>query len=171
MNKFLKNKNGITLIALVITIILLLILSAIGIGTISQIAQNTKQSKATVLQSELSKVQQAVMETYTKYRQLGNERALEGTQMSYADAQTEFDKLGSTDSLKVMSYDGESDVDKALYYYKLDKGDLEDLGLSNINSNDEFIVNYSSGEVFNITQKKTDTGDILYTYARNVESE
>ena len=56
------------------------------------------------------------------------------------------------------------DVDKS--YYKLNGENLKALGLENIHNNDVYVVNYSTGEVFNYTQKKTAAGDILYVKAK-----
>ena len=59
-----SNNKGITLIALVITIVVLLILASIGIGgAITGVDESTDQK----LKSELKMVQHAVLQRYTKY--------------------------------------------------------------------------------------------------------
>lgn len=168
MDKIIENNKGITLMALIITIIVLMIITGIGIGASTGMKGNISESKETVATAELSKIQQAVLENYIKYKQLNQERFLYGVKITFAEAKTEFENLGlnGNETLKVSSYDGISEADPSLFYYKLDKMHLKEMGLQNINNNNEYIVNYSSGEVFNITQKKTASGNVLYVYAK-----
>ena len=166
MKSKLKEEKGITLIALIITIIVLIILAGVSIGEISSRKNSVNESKDTTAFSELTKIQQAVMETYLKYKQFRNINVLKGIQMTYADTVSEFNQLESTESLKVLSYDENSETKPEIYYYKLQKEHLTEMGLNNINNDDEYIVNYSSGEVFNITQRKTANGNALYIYAK-----
>lgn len=53
-------------------------------------------------------------------------------------------------------------------YYKLttNKG-LKELAITD--TDDEYIVNYETGEVFNLTQKKTKSGKLLYVYAKETK--
>ena len=168
MDKIIENNKGITLMALIITIIILMIITGIGIGASTGMKGNISESKETVATAELSKIQQAVLENYVKYKQMNQERFLYGVEITFAEAKTEFDNLGlsGNETLKVSSYDEMTNVDPSLFYYKLDKMHLKEMGLQNINNNNEYIVNYSSGEVFNITQKKTASGNVLYVYAK-----
>ena len=76
MKNTVKSQNGITLIALVVTIIVLMILAGIGIGELSNNNEDVAQTKNTIALSELSKVQQAVIENYLKYVQLKNDSVL-----------------------------------------------------------------------------------------------
>lgn len=171
MKNMVKEKKGITLIALVITIIVLLILTRISIGQLSGDKNSITESKDKTALLDLTKIQQAVMETYIKYKQLGNPMILNGTQITYAEALSKFNQLECSESLKVDSYDGITEIDPSRFYYKIQKTDLTNMGLGNINNNDEYIVNYSSGEVFKITQKKTTNNEVLYIYAKEVEPE
>ena len=82
MNKLIKNQSGITLLALTITIIVLLIITAVGIGASAGIKGNIKKSKDNVAMSELSEVQQAVLEIYIKYNQTKNSENLKGIKIS-----------------------------------------------------------------------------------------
>ena len=50
-------------------------------------------------------------------------------------------------------------------YYKLDKTALEQIGIKD--ATDEYVVNYISGEVMNITVKKTTNNAPLYTKANS----
>ncbi len=168
MKRVVKKEKGITLIALVITIIVLLILAGVGIGELTGKKNSINESKDKTALSELTKIQQAVMETYIKYKQLGSINILKGTRMTYAYTQSEFNQMGSNESLKIaVSYDESNEIDPSTYYYKLDNNNLLDMGLDNINNNNEYIVNYSTGEVFNITQRKTINGEALYIWANN----
>ena len=154
MKNIIKEKKGITLIALVITIIVLLILAGVSLGELIGKKTSITESKDKTALSELTKIQQAVIEIYLKYTQLGNKMILKGTSMTYADALSEFNQLGSSESLKVQSYDGISETDPGLFYYKVGPSNLKEMGLENIHREDEYVVNYSTGEVFNISQKK-----------------
>ena len=166
MKNIIKEKKGITLIALVITIIVLLILAGVSLGELIGKKTSITESKDKTALSELTKIQQAVIEIYLKYTQLGNKMILKGTSMTYADALSEFNQLGSSESLKVQSYDGISETDPGLFYYRIGPSNLKEMGLENIHREDEYVVNYSTGEVFNISQKKLNNGDVLYIYAK-----
>lgn len=167
MEKIVKNNSGITLMALIITIIVLIILAGIGIGSATGMKGNINQSKEAVAITDLSKIQQVVLENYIKYKQLNQEKFLKGEKITYAEAKAEFDGLGFSgdESLKVSSY---NETDPSTFYYKLDTMHLKEMGLQNIGSENEYIVNYSTGEVFNIKQKKTSSGHILYVYSKEI---
>lgn len=168
MDKIVKNNKGITLMALIITIIVLSILTAIGIGSATGMKGSVTESKEAIATTELYKIQQAVLENYVKYKQLNQQRFLKGDKITFDEANKEFKKLGFNESenLKVASYDGVDVTDPSLFYYKLEKMHLKEMGLQNINEDYIYIVNYSSGEVFNITQKKSVSGTILYVYGK-----
>ena len=57
-----KGEKGITLIALVITIIVLLIVSGIAITATTGTKQNISDAKYDLIKAELSEVQHAVLE-------------------------------------------------------------------------------------------------------------
>ena len=168
MDKIVKNNKGITLMALIITIIVLSILTALGIGSATGMKGSVTESKEAIATTELYKIQQAVLENYVKYKQLNQQRFLKGDKITFDEANKEFKKLGFNESenLKVASYDGVDGTDPSLFYYKLEKMHLKEMGLQNINEDYIYIVNYSSGEVFNITQKKSVSGTILYVYGK-----
>lgn len=164
MKEIVKSQNGITLIALVVTIIVLIILASIGIGELSNNKEDVAQTKNTIALSELSKVQQVIIENYLKYVQLKNDSVLTnvGTKIEEVEEYNEINnklKQISEDNFS-LSVPFSEDVDKS--YYKLSGENLKALGLENIHNNDVYVVNYSTGEVFNYTQKKTATGEVLY---------
>lgn len=149
-----RRNNGITLIALVITIILLLIISGISItGTIT----DQKQAEANTQITELNIIQHAILERYTK-SQLTKEK-LPGTMLEKAEVQSVIDEIKSKT--------GEDITLKGTEYNQLNKSDLENLGITG--EEDTYIVNYKTGEVINKTQKVTKTGVGLYTYSKSEE--
>ena len=166
MKNKIKSQKGITLVALVITIIVLIILAGITIGKIAGNKGDVNQTKNAVALSELSKIQQAVMETYVKYKQLNNSSLLIGTAIDNTEAQTMLTEVKPGESLKA------NDSNEIEYkYYSLTKQDLTTLGLKNIQNDNEYIVNYATGEVFNITQKQTINNEALYVYAKDLRNE
>lgn len=145
-----KNK-GITLVALVITIILLLIISGISItGTIIGVHETEENTQF----SELSMVQHAILERYTK-AQLTHEE-LPGQSISKSEVQTIIDKTNEIS--------GESITLKGEEYKILEDEDLQNLGI--MEGKYTYIVNYSTGEVINETVKTTNSKKALYIYAK-----
>ena len=142
-----KLNKGITLVSLVITVIILLIISGISItGAIRGI----EQSQENIQFSELNIVQHAILERYTK-AQLTKE-ILPGEPIKDLELNSIIEEIKNKT--------GESITLKGGEYLQLNKMDLENLGITE--ENDEFIVNYSTGEVINKTQKVTLSGKILY---------
>lgn len=149
----LKKQKGITLVSLVITIIILLIISSIGINFGINGINSTKDSK---LEAELNMVQHAVLEQYAKYKTTKDIVYLVGNKVSEEQLKDITSELGIT---LVNIPDTYSNKD----YYKLDKASLNEIGIRD--TYDEYIVNYISGEVINITQKKLSNNNPLYTKA------
>lgn len=145
-----RENKGITLVALVITIILLLIISGISI---TGVIRGNKEAKESKLFSELNMVQHAILERYTK-AQLTKEE-LPGIEINnIEEVKTIINEMDSEITLK----------GKENEYKKLNKEELEKLGITN--STDTYIVNYSTGEVINATIKNTDSGKALYIYSK-----
>ena len=147
--KKIKN-NGITLVALVITIIVLIIIASISItGTL----QDTDETKDNVATSELGMVQHAILERKTKAQLTKEElpgQSVTSTQLQQVIDEIE-EKSGTTITLEGNPED----------YKLLDDEALQDLGMENYKS--EYIVNYSTGEVIDITRQVTEDGTVLYT--------
>lgn len=143
-----RKEQGITLMVLVITIILLLIISGISItGTLRGHEETEEASEI----SELNMIQHAILERYTK-AQLTNE-TLPGKEISKDDVQQIINKIDKNIQLKGKEYK------------RLDTTDLNNLGIKK--EEDTFIVNYKTGEVINETKKTTKSGKALYIYAKN----
>lgn len=149
-----RKNNGITLVALVITIILLLVVSGISItGKL----RGDKESKSAEQISELNIIQHALLERYTR-AQLTKEE-LPGTTITKADVQDIIDDInGKT---------GNNIELKGTEYKKLEKADLENLGITR--EEDTFIVNYKTGEVINETVRVTNLNKALYVYSQSSE--
>lgn len=144
--EILKPNKGITVVALVITIIILLIIAGVSIYTGGDEIKTAKSNSA---KTQLSMVQHAVLERYTEYKVTKNEAILVGEALS---GNSEVTASGFTPK----ATDG---------YYKLSKEDLEEMGIQE--EEDTYIVNYKTGEAMNITQTTTVLGDTLYIDASN----
>ena len=149
-----RKNEGITLVALVIAIILLLIISGISItGTLR--GQNETEEATQI--SELNMVQHAILERYTK-AQLTKEE-LPGTLITKTEVE------GIINDINAKS--GKNITLKGTEYKRLDASDLKNLGIKQ--EEDSFIVNYKTGEVINETIKVTKSGSALYVYSKNEE--
>lgn len=151
----LKEEEAITMVALTITVIVLIILSGISINIgIGQI-ERVKDSK---LKTELEMVQHAILEQYTKYKTTKDIEYLVGNEITDEEAASASNELGVTlvDIPDTYSNKG---------YYRLDKALLDSIGIRD--SSDEYIINYISGEVMNITAKRLSNDDPLYTKANS----
>lgn len=152
-----KENKGITLISLVITIIIMLILAAVTINVAGG-EKNMKKAKENNKLFELQELQEAVLETYIKYKQTGNESYLVGTiceETELLQYQEQYDGI--------LSKDINGNTGKINYsnYRKLDDQEkLNSLGIQD--SEDYYIVNYITGEVFNYTSKTLEDGTVLY---------
>lgn len=161
----LKQNKAITLVALVITILVLLILA--GVGTYSGMTSLTK-TEDNKLKSELNMVQHAILETYTKYIATGkviqNNDALVGTNLSDSN-------IGNYYIIKLngkyyFKYDSEEnkielkDTNISNYYYLSTEAEFKKIGITN--NTDKYIVNYITGEVMNITRLKYSSGNAVY---------
>lgn len=150
-----RKNNGITLVALVITVILLVIITSISItGTI----KSQKETKESSQFSELSMIQHAILERYTK-SQLTKEE-LPGITINISEVKVITDKM-SLDTGENITLKGEE-------YKRLNKADLQELGITG--EADSYIVNYSTGEVINETIKVTESKKALYIYSRSQTS-
>lgn len=150
-----KEEKGITIVSLVITVIVLLIISAVGVNMGINGINSVKDSK---LSGELQMVQHAVLEQYTKYKTTRNSVYLVGTKITKEETLDLANEMGV---ILVNIPDTYSNKD----YYKLDKKALEQIGVED--ATDEYVVNYISGEVMNITVKKTTNNSPLYTKANS----
>lgn len=153
--KGINTQKGITLVALAVMIAVLSLISGVGLYLGKEAITQTKDSK---LSTELNMVQHAVLEQYTKYKTTRDIDNLVGQKMDTEEVQTIASRIGVSLVNIPNTY---SNAD----YYKLNKQSLEKIGITN--SEDEYIVNYVSGEVINITLEKDNSNNPLYVKANS----
>lgn len=159
--KVINHEKGITLLALVITIVVLIILASI---TINIGKDGIKESKENTMLSELGMVQNAILQRKTKV-DLTNE-TYPGETITEANINLEetIQEINDNRALGEEEISRKDSDDSHYYFLSTENGGLEELGITN--SEDAYIVNYETGEVINYTTKLTGTGKPLYIYAR-----
>lgn len=150
-----KSQKGITMVTLVVTLVVLVIISGIGINFGVDSIKTAKDNKLT---SELMMVQHAILEQYTKYKTTKNVKYIVGNKLELQEVQTIAQDLQITLATIPENYSNKD-------YYQLDKASLLEIGIEN--TDDEYIVNYISGEVINLTKKVTSKGNVLYIRANS----
>ena len=156
--KNIKNNKGITLVALVITIIILLILASI---TVYMGSDSIKDSKENILLTEVRMVQHAALERYTQ-ESLMNSNILPGTPYSSMDEiKNDITELSSEEKLTNLLNNNQTPSD----YYYLETADLEEMQITN--TEDSYIINYKLGLAINVTTPKTALGKPVYVYAKD----
>ena len=159
--KYGKNQKGITMIALIITIIVLIILSGI---TINMGKEGIKESKENVFLTELGMIQNAVLQRKTKADLTGE------TYPGQIITEVGIDLDSIISDMNANKATGEDTVarrdsnDANYYLLSNENNGLEDIGIKE--SEDEYIVNYETGEVLNYTTLVTGSGKPLYIYAK-----
>jgi type II secretory pathway pseudopilin PulG len=177
-----KKENGITLAALVVTIIVILILASISIN---YGYDSINEGKNNILVSELQMVEQAVAEQYIQAIELKLDETLYTNESNkpsiYVGTLIHFDDLETykPEGITYISADlkteriSEDKIAYSEFYYLLTSDDLENLKIeSNGGGEYTYVVNYSTGEVYNYTKKKTSGSDseVLY-YAGKKDSQ
>lgn len=158
----LKNQKGITLIALVVIIVVLLILAGI---TINMGTQSIKDSREDTLLSELGMVQNAILQRKTK-ADLTDE-AYPGDKIDIATVNSVIAEINSQQTGEDIELKDNSEGKENNYYLLTTSNNgLNNLGITK--SENEYIVNYETGEVINFTTKVTESGKPLYIYAKEV---
>lgn len=154
-----KEESGITLIALSITIIVLLIIVGVSfnIGTSS-----IKEARDNKLITEIGMINHAILERYTKNSLTGEEYPGEVITVAGINLNSVISEINSKATETITRKDNE---DSNYYYLTNDNNGLSDLGIKD--TEDEYIVNYETGEVINYTKKVTESGKALYIYSVN----
>ena len=162
LNKKVINKEkGITLLALVVTIIMLIILAS----TIVNIGQNEiKESEENAKLSELGIVQNAILQRNTKADLTGEDYPGEIITEANINLEETIEEMNNHRASGEEEITKKDDDNNHYYFLSIENGGLEELGITN--SEDAYIVNYETGEVINYTTKLTETGKPLYIYAR-----
>lgn len=144
-----KSENGITMMVLVVTIIVLAIIASI---VIQYSINGGEYSKEKQLLSDLEIVQHAVYEQYEQYRTTGDESFLVGSKASNPD-----DSRVTWENNNAYWTSNERDKQ----YYLLTPETLKKLDINN--SKDTYIVNYYTGECYNSTVRTTPQNNkVLY---------
>lgn len=123
-----KNNKGITLVALSITVIVLLIIASISI---TGVVINLSSIDENIVESELTVLQNAILQRYTKYTVSQNPSILVGSTVTALTA-TDWSNLGITNTQN---------------YKQLSVSDLANLGIDNYKTDFIYIVNYVNGDV------------------------
>lgn len=161
LNKKVINKEkGITLLALVVTIIMLIILAS----TIVNIGQNEiKESEENAKLSELGIVQNAILQRKTKADLTDEDYPGETIIEANINLEETIEEMNNHRASGEEEITKKDDDNSSYYFLSTENGGLEELGITN--SEDAYIVNYETGEVINYTTKLTETGKPLYIYA------
>lgn len=153
-----KNQKGVTMIALIITIIVLLIIASISIGSALNSHETAAKNK---LLTEVGMVQHAALERYTQ-ESLMNSNILPGTPYSSMDEiKNDITELSSEEKLTNLLNNNQTPSD----YYYLETADLEEMQITN--TEDSYIINYKLGLAINVTTPKTALGKPVYVYAKD----
>lgn len=176
-----KNNKGITLLTLVVSVIILFIL--IGTGT-TAIYTNINEVKDNKLAVELGIVRQAIVQQYTAAAAVGQ------TKIPVSQSKVSFwvgERIDSPDLIRIPTDESDESVKSVDpldpnfitfrnrleiyepiyqedFYYRLNTEQLQKIGID-INMTDSkytYIVNYSTGEVYNEAKKVNSESHLLY---------
>lgn len=151
-----QNEKGITLIVLIITIIIMIIIAGI---TITLGTEGIKESKDNKLITELGIINHALLQRKTKANLTGE--VYPGTSYTnLSEIMTIVDDINSRNSEERVIL---KDTNAVNYYLVTKDNGLKELGINS--AEDEYIVNYETGEVINKTTLVTTKGKPLYTYS------
>ena len=153
-------EEGITLVSLVITVIVLIILA--GVGVYAGV-QSIREASSDKLESELGMVQHAVFQQYYSYTVSKDGKYIVGEPVNIS----EIDAIESEMGITMQKGEEIENLPIAEKYYRLTPTLLESIGIEG--SEDTYIVDYSTGEVLNETVKKTITGVMLYKKGSTVK--
>lgn len=166
------NEKGITLMTLVITIIVLLIIAGVSLNFSKD---SIKEARENTALTELNMVQHAILEKYTKAKVMKDESILPSAGVFNDVASSLSSSSKYTSITDLVSYINSKNTDEDITlkdteysnYVLLQQNELKQLGITK--TEDEYVVNYQTGEVFNITQEVTKSGKALYIYAKESE--
>lgn len=147
-----KENKGITMVTLIITIIVLLIIAGISIGTGNKVIksselENVKTNMLLIKAKGKEYVENANFKLGTNLDKLTDED--KNNRITAAKAELkEGEEITDEDILKnigITQEDIAKDKANYIYYYKLEKSDLTDMGLSNVKSGEKngwYIIKY-----------------------------
>lgn len=136
------NEKGITMVTLVITIIVLIIITAIGVNTGTEII---KRADLQNINTNMMLIQ-AKVKTISEQAKFNKDTSnYKGTKISEISGNEQIDKLQITDKENC---------------YLLSQTDLDSMGLEKITIDDGYIVNYNTNEIMYV--KGFETEDTTY---------
>jgi len=138
-----KNEKGITILALIVTIIVMTIITFTVFYSAKGIDKSTEDD---MLFMELKTVQHIVLQEYNKKLVLGDKYNYIGIPTTNISDYNQ--KLGNK-------------LKENTIYYILGKDDLEKIGAKNVNSK-YYLVCYETGEVANISEFETSDREKLH---------
>ena len=163
-----KNEKGVSLLVLVIMAVILGIILIITLDLGTDTLERVENEKIT---TELSNVQQALFQQYTLLRTYNADGKIPEVATDDIDMASDVNRPEQLIGTRVVkkstlednefstfkkSYDDTTDYSYEEYYYIINKSDLEELGIVEENTKDQdfsYIVNYSTGEVFDLVNK------------------
>ena len=168
--QMMKKNNGVTLISLVITILVLGILAGVAIVSTRTTVNDVKDSQ---FNTELGIVRQAITEQYGKamaVKQVKVPVSEEPVSFFVGERITDFYDIDLPEQSSIIanadvnefynnmtSYSCEYQED---FYYRLSPAVLEQIGIND--TQDNYIVNYSTGEVYNESEQVNSLDELLY---------
>ncbi|MBR6033320.1 MAG: hypothetical protein IKP28_00975 [Clostridia bacterium] len=156
MNKT-KENAGVTLVALIITMIVMIIIAGTSIYIGINDIDNSQDSMA---KAELEEVKNIIGQRYLNYIKTKNKAYFAGTKLSSSEVSAVESKIGRL----LIPIPNTFDEDERAYY-RLTPNDLVTIGIED--SLNTYVVNYITGETINITKTKTNGDELLYTYIRS----
>lgn len=180
-----KNENGITLVSLIVTIIIMLILIGVGLSITFDEIDDARNNK---LWGEIGIVRQAVVEQYQKALAVGKTGELKtapqldvwigekitsrtGSSFFPGAVNAELERQGITDAY-MFTYDYNNN-EKCIYQedccYELNPNNLKQLGIED--ATHTYIVNYKTGEVYNESKQTDYDGKLLYLIPVNYSNQ
>ena len=171
-----EKNNGITMVALVITIIVLLIIAGISIGTGNKAITNSKLEnlKTNMLLIEVKakeQIENANFKLGTNIDKVTEEEKANRVKSAKDELKGEEILDGNifNDNVKITTVTIQEENNNNIYYYKLSTQDLIDMGLNNLKSDEKngyYIVKYDlknvTTEIYN-TLGFDDNGSVSYT--------
>ncbi len=164
-----KNKDGVTLISLMVIIILMFILAGVGINVSYQAINDVRDEK---LRTELGIVRHAIVEQYS-LAEATNKTMFPVTEENSFWIGERIEQFSNINLPKEDSINGDREVQKFYqkyneyeckyledYYYRLTPEELSQIGIED--AKHTYIVNYKTGEVYNETEQFTSDSSLLY---------
>lgn len=134
MKSEIKSKKGITLIALLITVTIMIILAT---STVTIVTNNLSDTKKYAFTSELELIEKR-MTVINKEISLGT--------TAYDDIGTKYEDLDDTKKQKVSEILNQNGINDYSKYIYMTRGDLSKLGLKNIEQ--DVIISYDNSIVY-----------------------